>query len=159
MPRHNVRRMVDNENDEDDDDEEHADISIVGNEDVRYEEYTEDDYNVDTDTSDIDIDDGSRRFPGFSRKREEPKPDKRQDFADYGRDDDDAVYTDYDEVEDFKDVDNDMKNAGYGDDEDMTFTGYDDDSDMKTVGLLDQEQDGKDSKDVRYVDFDDDDFV
>ena len=141
MPRHNVRRMVDNEGEEDDDYEEHADISIVGNDDVRYEEYTEDDYNVDTDTSDIELEDDSRRFPGFSMKKETPAPEPVPSFAKSS--DKKTAYEKFDGF-DF-------------DDEDATYTDYGEDeleeADSKFDNLTD------DDKDVKYVDYEDDDFT
>ena len=65
IPRHNVKRMVEGETgDDEEEEEEYSDIHIVGNEDVRYEDYTEEDYNIDTDTS-TDDKAADRSFPGL----------------------------------------------------------------------------------------------
>ncbi|MBP5332248.1 MAG: hypothetical protein J6Y89_10400, partial [Lachnospiraceae bacterium] len=166
MPRHNVQKIVENEGDGDDEDEEYSDISIVGNDDVRYEEYTEDDYNVDTDTSDSASDDGSRRFPGFSarfdRAGKEEKDGIKGKYAfrasDYGK-------TDEEEIEEEPGVVNELKPSE--DDEDLTEYGIEmleepaednaDGSDDGGSADSQSDSDGDDDE-VRYVDFDDEDF-
>ncbi|MCR5330426.1 MAG: hypothetical protein K6E62_04470 [Lachnospiraceae bacterium] len=183
MPRHNVQRIVENEGESDEDDEEYSDISIVGNDDVRYEDYTEEDYNVDTDTSDSDDDDDSRRFPGFSSRfdRKEKseksrikgryafkhssygiKTDSETDDSDPGlgdtpNDEDPSAFglelIDQDE-DGFKDSEGTDGSEAFGDGPDTS----DASGTSDTTDASDNPDTSDTSDEVKYVDFDDEDF-
>ncbi|MCR5684980.1 MAG: hypothetical protein K6G81_06090 [Lachnospiraceae bacterium] len=117
IPRHNVKRIGDDDDEDengiDDDESEYSDISIVGGDDVRYEEYTDDDYRVNTDSSD-DVryeeytDDDYDEVPEkASHKKYAFDADKYEPAEDPGRydaikpdmpdDDSEATYVDYDD--------------------------------------------------------------
>ena len=117
IPRHNVKRISDEGDDGegiDDDESEYSDISIVGNDDVRYEEYTDDDYRVNTDTSDDDVRyedyseedyddvrvDPPRNKYAFDEQKYENAEDVRRYDAlkpDEADDDGEVTYVDYDD--------------------------------------------------------------
>ena len=138
IPRYNVKRMVDTDsgNEEEDDEESYADIHIVGNDDVKYEDYTEEDYNVDTDTSDDEEEEGlGRRFSDIKGKYafDESVYSRRRSEMDElpGTDADPGIETEIEtgfETEDFE------------------------------VPATDSQDSDDDDSEVKYVDFDDDDF-
>ena len=146
MSRHDVRRMSDVDADTDETDEDYHDISIVGNDDVRYEEYTEEDYNIDTDTSDDENDD-SDRFPGIASQKDDSDQYSRR-RGKYAFDAD-------------KYIGGSPKKTSAGDDQDK---GSEDESEDGTAdetsvtGDLSDSTEGDEDAEVRYVDFDEDDF-
>ena len=120
IPRHNVKRISDDDEDGagiDDDEPEYSDIRIVGSEDVRYEEYTDDDYRVNTDTSDDDV--------------------RYEDYTD----------------EDYDEVDEEPLRRKYAFDSDRYDNGRNAGAD-KSAGPVDPDDDAE----VKYVDYDEDDF-
>ncbi|MBO4415141.1 MAG: hypothetical protein J5824_04065 [Lachnospiraceae bacterium] len=146
MPRHNVQRMGDVDMDEDDEEDYH-DISIVGNDDVRYEEYTEEDYNIDTDTSDDESDD-SDKVPGIaSRKDDDDSYSRRRGRYAF----DEEKYMGRSSKKRSSDDDT-ADDAGVmaGDDSGDETSGSGEASDPA-------DSDGSDNE-VKYVDFDEDDF-
>ena len=101
MSRHSVRKIGEETNEEydEEDDDNYSDIHIVGNDDVRYEEYTEDDYNVDTDTSDDTPDDDVRPYYPAHHMSSGPADDLDEDpDGSYVPDADDADGDDEAEV-------------------------------------------------------------